>query len=197
MQRVKMAGEAPDPRVAPYRATYQEIFSRDGLATADPQAFKNFANANIGANPGTMTMFNNAWNEMGPEAGAARVRKVVDYLLYGPEHRPLEDRLTALIQGSAPYQMTGFKEALLTKVLCIVQPDRLLTILMYTGTAGKREIARSVYGLELPDPHRVTWTIGRLILWSNDVLHQLVGQGFASQQRAAQFRWWAKDQPQS
>jgi hypothetical protein len=56
--------------------------------------------------------------------------------------------------------MKGFKEALLTKVLCIVYPDRFLTILMYTGLAGKREIARSLWGLDLPDPQKVDWTIG-------------------------------------
>ena len=89
--------------------------------------------------------------------------------------------------------MKGFKEALLTKVLCIVYPDRFLTILMYTGLAGKREIARSLWGLELPDPEVTTWTRGRLILWSNDLLLALLGDGFRHQQHAAEFLWWAKD----
>ena len=35
----------------------------------------------------------------------------------------------------------------------------------------------------------------RLILWSNDVLHRLVGDGFANQQHPAAFLWWAEDQP--
>lgn len=48
--------------------------------------------------------------------------------------------------------MKGFKESLLTKALCIVDPERYVTILMYTGVAGKREIARSLWGLEPPDP---------------------------------------------
>ena len=92
--------------------------------------------------------------------------------------------------------MTGFKESLLTRVLCVVQPDRFMSILKYTTEAGgKKEIARAVYGLELPAPESVNWTLGRLILWSNDVLHQLVGDGFANQQHAAAFLWWAKDQP--
>ncbi|KPI16136.1 hypothetical protein OV450_2467 [Actinobacteria bacterium OV450] len=57
--------------------------------------------------------------------------------------------------------MTGFKEALLTRVLCVTDPDRFLTILKYTTEAGgKREIARMVYGLELPSPESVNWTRG-------------------------------------
>jgi hypothetical protein len=61
------------------------------------------------------------------------------------------------------------------------------------GEAGKREIARSLWGLELPDPKRVDWTIGRLILWCNDLLLALLGEGFRHQQHAADFLWWAKD----
>lgn len=183
----------PDPRVAPYWDKYQQVFSRTGLAEADPQDFKDFANSNIGANPGNMSVFNTAWNEMGPEAGAAEVRDAVGYLLYGTDRLPLEDRLTNLIDGTAGVGMTGFKEALLTRVLCVAEPDRFLTILKYTGEAGKREIARSLYGLDLPDPARVDWTIGRLILWSNDVLMQLTGSGFTNAQHAAAFLWWAKD----
>ncbi|MFJ8114273.1 hypothetical protein [Streptomyces sp. NPDC096132] len=52
-----------------------------------------------------------------------------------------------------------------------------------------------VYGLELPAPESVNWTLGRLILWSNDLLRALVGEGFANQQHSAAFLWWAKDQP--
>ncbi|MEU9106898.1 hypothetical protein AB0D54_21600 [Streptomyces xanthophaeus] len=90
--------------------------------------------------------------------------------------------------------MTGFKEALLTRVLCVVRPDRFLTILKYTTEAGgKREIARKVDGLELPAPESVNRTRGRLILWSNDLLHTLVGDGFVNQQHSAALLWWAKD----
>jgi hypothetical protein len=92
--------------------------------------------------------------------------------------------------------MTGFKEALLTRVLCVGCSDRFLSILKYTTEAGgKRELARAVYGVELPAPERVTWKLGRLVVWSNDVLRGLVGEGFANQEHAAAFLSWAKDQP--
>lgn len=183
----------PEANVAPYWAKYQGIFSPAGLEVATPQDLKDFANSSIGANPGNMSVFNDAWNQMGPAEGAAEVRAVIEYLLRGTSPADLEDRLTVLIQGTTSVGMKGFKEALLTKVLCIVYPDRYLTILKYTGEAGKREIARSIWGLELPDPEKVTWTIGRLILWSNDLLLALLGEGFEHQQHAAAFLWWAKD----
>ncbi|MHA7222987.1 hypothetical protein ACX80S_11780 [Arthrobacter sp. RHLT1-20] len=183
----------PEPNVAPYWAKYQHVFSAEGMPKANPLDLKGFANSNVGANPGNMSVFNGAWNEMGAEAGATQVRKAVEYLLRGTSPADLEDRLTALIKDTTPFAMKGFKESLLTKVLCVIDPERYLTILVYTGVAGKREIARSLWGLELPDPEKVNWTNGRLILWSNDLLIALLGEGFRNQQHAAEFLWWAKD----
>ncbi|MEI5525468.1 hypothetical protein WB401_12955 [Streptomyces brasiliscabiei] len=185
-----------DPGVAAYWAKYQEIFSRDGLRTCDPRLLKDFANSDVGAHPGNQATFNSAWNAMGDTEAGEATRRTIEYLLYGPDELPHEDRLQRLLAGAEPFAMTGFKEALLTRVLCVVRPDRFLSILKYTTEAGgKREIARMVYGLELPAPESVNWTLGRLILWSNDLLHTLVGEGFANQQHAAAFLWWAKDQP--
>ncbi|MDX2681659.1 hypothetical protein [Streptomyces soliscabiei] len=109
---------------------------------------------------------------------------------------PREDRLQQLLDGTQSFAMTGFKDALLTKVLCIIEPDKFLSVLRYTTEAGgKREIARMVYGLDLPTPESVNWTLGRLVFWSNRLLRELVGEGFANQQHSAAFLWWAKDQP--
>ncbi len=124
--------------------------------------------------------------------GAAQTRASIDYLLYGPQNTYLEDRLTQLIEPDNG--MKGFKEALLTKVLCVVQPDRFLPIVKYTGVAGKKEIASAVYDLRLPGPESTSWTIDRLILWSNDLLAELVGDDFVDMQHASAFLWWAKDQ---
>lgn len=57
---------------------------------------------------------------------------------------PVDDRLQELIDPHADLGMTGFRESLLTKVLCVVEPDRFLPILNYTSKAGgKREIAKA------------------------------------------------------
>ena len=177
-----------------FRERYQRVFSREGLGEATPEDLKYFANANLAGNPGNMSVFNTAWNEMGEEEGARRVKDSIEYLLYGAENSYLEDRLTHLIEGRRGFGMPGFREALLTKVLCMVEPARFLPINKYTGQAGKKEIAKWVYGLNLPKPESVTWTIGRLIIWSNDLLLELVGDGFSDTEHAAGFLWWAKDE---
>ncbi|MFC8276367.1 hypothetical protein ACFUJR_28320 [Streptomyces sp. NPDC057271] len=185
-----------DPDVAAYWAKYQQVFSSDGLWTCDPRVLKDFANSEVGARPGNQATFNSAWNEMGDAVAGEATRQTIEYLLRGPDDVPREDRLQQLLDGTQPFAMTGFKEALLTRVLCVMYPDRYLTILKYTTEAGgKREIARMVFGLELPSPESVNWTLGRLIFWSNDLLNDLAGEGFANRQHAAAFLWWAKDQP--
>lgn len=87
----------PLPEVAAYWRRYQEVFSQDGLRVCDPQDLKDFANTEIGARPGNMAMFNTAWNNMGTEAAAQRTRDTIEFLLYGPDRLPMEDRLTILI----------------------------------------------------------------------------------------------------
>ena len=108
--------------------------------------------------------------------------------LFGPSSkhaRSLSRREMLRIGGLG---MTGFKESLLTRVLCVVEPDRYLPILTYsTPAGGKREIAQLVYGLELPEAARVQWTIGRLMMWSNDLLVDLAGDGFSTLQQVSQF----------
>ena len=184
----------PQPEVDAYWARYQQIFSREGLQSCNPQDLKDFANTATGARPGNMSVFNTAWNNMGVDVAARRTRDTINYLLYGPEEIPLEDRLTALIEEHKGLGMTGFKESLLTKVLCIMQPKRFLPLLTYSSpNVGKKEIAELVYELDLPDASRVQWTIGRLVLWSNDVLLNLAGDGFVHTQHISQFLWEAKD----
>ncbi len=181
------------PEVLAFWSKYAQLFSEQGLGTADPQDLKDFANSNVGANPGNMSVFNTEWNTIGDAEAAARTADSIRYLLYGPEGTYLEDRLTQLIEGDRGLGMTGFREALLTKVLCVVYPERFLPIVKYTGVAGKKEIAERVFDLRLPDPESTSFTIGRLVIWSNDLLMELVGD-LGHNTQASQFLWWAKDQ---
>ena len=187
---------ATDADVAPYWAKYQQVFSAEGLWTADPADLKAFANSSVGAHPGNMSVFNKAWNEMGSEKAAARLRTTIDHLLRGPAGTRLEDRFTDLVEERKGLGMTGFKEALLTRVLCVVEADRFLPLVKYsTPNGGKREVAELVYGLRLPVREKVSWTIGRLVTWSNDLLVDLLRDDFSDLQHASQFLWWAKDRP--
>lgn len=185
----------PEPEVVKYWARYQQIFSQEELQNCDPRDLKDFANNGVGANPGNMSVFNRAWNELGDEAAAKRTRGVIEYLLYGPSAIAIEDRLTSLISNTDDFGMTGFKESLLTRVLCIMQPERFLPILIYSSSSGvgKREIAKAIYDVNLPAMDRTAMTIGRLIVWSNDLLVRLAGEGFATMQHMSQFLWETKD----
>jgi hypothetical protein len=187
---------SPDPEVAAYRGRYQELFSRDGLASAPPEALLAFATTDTVASPGNMSGLTRAWKTQGPDKAAQKVRESIDYLLYGPESLRLEDRLTQLIDGKKVGFPSFNKEPLLTKVLCVVEPDRFLPVLKYSAaTDGKKEIVKLVFELDLPPAEKVAWTIGRLAVWSNDLLRSLVGNDIPDLQQAAKFLAWAKTRP--
>lgn len=185
----------PDPEdTADYWAKYQRIFSAEGLPHADPLDLKAFANNGVGARIGNMSVFNTEWNRLGSERAAERVREVIGYLLH-PEHpTAVEDRLNDLLGRRPPVEMKGLKEAILTKVLCVAHPEDYVRFLIYTspsGKAGKREVARQVWGLELPHPRDSGLTIGELIKRSNDLLIELAGEGFKNRQHTSDFIWWS------
>jgi hypothetical protein len=186
----------PDPDVEKFRARYQELFSREGLATAPAEELYEFANSDTVASAGNMSGFNRAWKTQGEERAAQKVRESIEFLLYGPESLRLEDRLTQLVDGKKLGLPSFNKEPLLTKVLCIVEPERFLPVLRYSApTDGKKEIAKLVFDLDLPPAEKVAWTIGRLAVWSNDLLRSLVGNDIPDLQHATQFLAWAKTRP--
>jgi hypothetical protein len=187
----------PDPNVGPYRERYAELFTRDNLRNATPDQLLHFANSTTVADPGNVSGFNRAWKTAGPDKAAGQVRATIDYLLFGPESLKLEERFTHLVDGSKKgLGFPSFKEALLTKVLCVVEPERFLPVVKYTAVAGgKKELAKTVFELDLPPVEKGAWTIGRLAVWSNDLLRSLVGNDIPDLQQAARFLHWAKSQP--
>ncbi|MFI5428206.1 hypothetical protein [Aeromicrobium sp. UC242_57] len=78
----------------------------------------------------------------------------------------------------------------MTKTLAVADSERFLPILTY---AQKRELARDVYGLDLPSADVGSWTVGRLAVWTNDLLVELAGNDFHDQHHAAQFLLWAQE----
>ncbi|MET0768005.1 MAG: hypothetical protein ABWY50_10205, partial [Aeromicrobium sp.] len=141
-----------------------------------------------GGDTGDTTTFDKAWNLMGEFEGARRVRATVQHLLRGPGE--VEDRLNQLIEGEHATPMPGFDEALLTKTLAVADPNRFLPVLTYED---KVRATRAVYGLELPKVDESSLTRGRLGVWSNDLLVELVGDGFDDVHHAAAFLRWARD----
>ena len=190
----KGAGAETDPAVDAYYARCRELFSVEGLESCTPQDLKDFVSTPIGASIGNTSMFSRAWKRLGEDVAADRTRASISYLLRGPDAVPLEDRLTHLIEDHAGTGMPGFKEAVLTKVLCIMEPERFLPITTYaTEETGKQHLTRAVYGLHLPKVDLTSMQIGRLAVWSNDLLLELAGDEFTGPQHVAAFIWWAKD----
>jgi hypothetical protein len=186
----------PDAEAAAFRARYQELFSREGLSSASPGDLVEFVTGDTLASTGNMSGFNRAWKTQGVDRAAQKVRESIEYLLYGPESLRLEDRLAQLLDGKKVGFPSFNKEPLLIKVLCVVEPERFLPVLKYTAaTDGKKEIVKLVFDLDLPAAEKAGFTLGRLAVWSNDLLRSLVGNDIPDLQQATKFLAWAKTRP--
>lgn len=178
-------------------ARFQPMLTRDGLAAATPQELRELATTGTGVRGGSMSVFNRVWKQLGEEEAADRTRASIGYLLHGPDATPLEDRLTRLVDGHGAEgspTMGGLREPFFTKVLHVAQPHRFLPILTYGDEeTGKKDLALAVYGLHLPKAEPTAMHVGRLAVWSNDLLLELSGDGFDGAQHVASFLWWAKD----
>lgn len=189
---------APDPKAVVFRDEYAEHFSKDGLARVTGEQLRRFANSDLVAHPGNMSNFNDEWNKRGDEDARERVVETISYLLYGPEGTHLEDRLSDLILSNRGRGFRGLKESLLTKVLCMVHPNEFLPILIYSSPAsyGKKELAEAVFGVMFPKAERTKMQIGRLVIWSNERLIEMLPDRFRIDLMwASEFLWWAKEQP--
>jgi hypothetical protein len=192
----QLDNRGPSPEVADYRAKYQELFSRDGLRDASPDDLLEFVLTDGVASAGNMSGLNRAWKTQGADKAAEKVRDSIEFLLHGPESLRLEDRFTQLVDGKKIGFPSFNKEPVLTKVLCVVEPARFLPILRYSApTDGKKEIVKLVFELDLPSAEKAGWTIGRLAVWSNDLLRSLIGNDIPDLQQAAKFLTWAKTRP--
>ena len=186
----------PDPRPRSSAPATGALQHARAWPPPPPEELYEFANSDTIANAGNMSGFNRAWKTQGADKGAQKVRESIEFLLHGPESLRIEDRLAQLIDGKKVGFPSFNKEPLLTKVLCVVEPERFLPVLKYTApTDGKKEIAKLVFDLDLPPAEKVAWTIGRLIVWSNDLLRSLVGNDIPDLQHATQFLAWAKTRP--
>lgn len=180
---------AADPTVVSHWKKYQWVFSADGLDRAATYDLQQFVHDPTGGNQGSTTQLDKAWTLMGELEGARRVRASIQHLLRGSGD--LEDRFTELADGSFGQAMPGFGETLLTKVLAVAEPYRFLPILTLDE---KRQIAETVYGVEIPAAGVGSWTAGRLNVWSNDLLVELAGDDFDDLHQMARFLRWASKQ---
>jgi hypothetical protein len=195
--RTKFLKDTPasEPAVVEHRARHQLLFSPAGLEACSPQDLRDFATSRLAGDAGNTAVFTRAWKRLGEEESAERTKASIEYLLRGPRSLPVEDRLTSLVEDADGIGMPGFKEAQLTKVLSVMDPARYLPILTYgTEGTGKRDVVMDVFGLHLPRvADQTSMTSGRLAVWSNDLLLELAGEGFADAHHAAAFIWSARE----
>jgi hypothetical protein len=181
----------PSPAVHEYAARNRAMFSPDGLTQATPEDLWAFITSPTMAAPGNLGTFYRGWKENGPESTAASLRQTIEHLLRGPGEE--EDRLTDMVEGGT----YGVGVVLLTKVLCVMQPDRFIALLPYESSngKGKQDIGRVVFGLDMPNSDSTGLSIGRLAYWSNDLLRDalqaLPGPSFVDLEHAKEFLWEA------
>jgi 5-methylcytosine-specific restriction protein B len=122
----------------------------------------------------------------GPET-IPPLARTIEHLLYGPgeELERLDDVL-----DNAEWKIRGFGEALATKCLAIVYPDRWVPLFIYRGENGKRAVMRLP---ELPvEPiDERSKTRAQLATESNDVLRELLVPYYGEDSWGAMvFLWW-------
>jgi hypothetical protein len=195
----------PDPYAADFRRLHELMFSRAGLPHTEPGQLKDFVSSDVLALSGNTTSFAREWRRLGDRDASERFRGVVEYLLRGEsgedgggaDDPPLEDRFTALAEQRSPYAMGGVREPVLMHILTVARPERflpLLTVDSGSGGEGKRDVARSVLGVEIPAVDRTRHTVGRVACGSNDLLVDALGAGFGDLDDAAAFLLWAHAQ---
>lgn len=192
----------PDPYAADFRRLHELMFSRAGLPHTEPGQLKDFVTSDVLALSGNTTSFAREWRRLGDRDASERFRGVVEYLLRGEsgedegatDDPPLEDRFTELAEQRSPHAMGGVREPVLMHILTVARPERflpLLTVDSGSGGEGKRDIARSVLGVEIPAVDRTRHTVGRTACRSNDLLVDALGAGFRDLDDAAAFLLWA------
>jgi hypothetical protein len=167
------------------RAKFRWVFSEAGLEKAVISDLRLFVTEAVADS----TELDKAWLLLGELESGRRVRAMFTHLLRGPGE--LEDRLTALLDGSFGQAMPGVGEPALTRALAVSDPDRFLPIDTYEQ---KRDLASAVYDLQLPTFDEASFTAGRLAVWGNDLLVELAGDGFEDLHHAARFLVWARGQ---
>ena len=74
----------PRPKAIAFRDEYAQLFSEEGLERVTAAELHRFANSDLVAGPGIMSVFNTEWRRW-PESDARdRLVEVIRYLLYGP-----------------------------------------------------------------------------------------------------------------
>lgn len=105
------------------------------------------------------------------ETAKARVALAMAHLLY--DDGEVSSRLDDVLLKD-DWHPTGFGEALSTKSLAVLFPDRWLPLYQRGGSKGKLHLMESPeLGIQIPSDYD-EWSVGRQIEWTNDRLRDLL-----------------------
>jgi 5-methylcytosine-specific restriction enzyme B len=152
--------------------------------TFDLPAFRRIAsNAYGGAgNQGQM----NSYLSAGPEA-IPPLARTIEHLLYGAGDEV--DRLDDVLDNPE-WKVRGFGEALATKCLAVVYPERWVPLFVYRGESGKRAVTR-LPELPIEPLDERGKSRAQLAKESNDALRDLMRPYYGDDSWGAMvFLWW-------
>lgn len=139
--------------------------------------------------PGNQSNLNRYLRENG-EPGVRRLVEAISYVLYGDGD--IADRLDAVTSEDSERRVFGLGEAVLTKCLSIVSPERWLPLFMYGSSVGKgKKDILELLEASLEDVDSLT--MGQRAVRSNDALRALT-EPLAPDEPWVQaaFLWWLR-----
>lgn len=173
-----------------YRHIFADALAEEKLASGDLDVdlFKKLSVKWYGG-PGSQSYLMRFLKDH-PDTGPSRLAETIHYLLYGDGE--VADRITAVLEAPE-YKISGFGEAMATKCLAVVHPDKWLPLFVYHSYSGsgKADFLKLLeIGFE-PDGK----SLGELAEQSNDRLRQRT-EPLEPHDPWAQssFLWWLKGQ---
>jgi 5-methylcytosine-specific restriction protein B len=173
------------------REEMAKVISEDGLLAFDLHEFRRIYNTGRYGSPGPQSILNASLSQMSPEE-LDLFASNLEFLLRGLP--PLADRVDALMP-EGDRGVKGFGEAVITKLLAIEYPERILPIYVYRGPKGK---GRMLNLLDMRDPQLDTAATGDRLIRSNDLLRDRLSPLFGEDLLGmSKFLYWLSERKET
>lgn len=184
LDRYKIVGGSPDDAEIAWRAEAAKLFAAGNIDTAPATVFHDLSDRTTVATTGRQVAYRKNWTTMGEETATAVARKTTAHLLHG--EGDLTQRIDDVLEGRNDLGMPGFKEAIVTKILAIAEPETFVPILT---TKGKVAFLQHVWGARVAVPKD---GLAANIVWSNALVTERLRPEFPDLLNAAHFLWWTR-----
>lgn len=172
------------------RDELSESLSKSALEHPDRDRLKYLVSTNLYGSPGPQSTFNKYLNDA-TEAELARLGETLRNLLYGADSG---DPLGARIDAALDADIAGLGEAIVTKMLSLVHPERFIPVFVTQSARamGKKALmSHPALELEFPD----AGTRGELAVETNDLLRERLEPWFGDDTFAMkEFLYWLNGQ---